>query len=281
VNSYQDEAHAAGFDYVRGSPHLKHENLRARIASCLTGEVERLQANLGRCRALEIGAGHGLFTSVLRGAGASVTVTEMSRASVVRLQDVYAADSKVTIVHDVDGSWPFMTDRRFDLVVTISVLHHIPDYMATVRRCIELTAPGGSLVTWQDPMWYPRMPTLHRWAGQGAYLLWRLGQGNYAKGARTRLRRLRGILDEREEADMVEYHVVRQGVDENALLDLVRPAFVETVLTTYWSTQAAFLHELGAAMGLSGTFGILARGRLGSADDDALQSSQPSLQHHP
>ena len=47
-----------------------------------------------------------------------------------------------------------------------------------------------------------------------SYYLWRLTQGHWLHGFADHLRRLRGILDETKIADMVEYHVVRDGVDE-------------------------------------------------------------------
>lgn len=60
---------------------------------------------------------------------------------------------------------------------------------------------------------------------------------------------------------MTEYHVVRQGVDEQALVTFLTTAFSHVDVLRYWSTQAAPLQRLGEKLGLRNTFGIEATGR--------------------
>jgi 2-polyprenyl-3-methyl-5-hydroxy-6-metoxy-1,4-benzoquinol methylase len=261
MTNSQEIAYPAGFDYEVGSPHLKHVMLRSRINESLLQEVARLKASTGGCRVLEIGAGHGSFSAVLIGAGAELTITEMSRPSADHLARIFADQPNSTVVHDGDGRWAFETDQRFDLVVAISVLHHIPDYLRAVGRYVEITNEGGSFLSWQDPAWYSRQSHARLIAARAAYYAWRLGQGSISRGLATRMRRLRGILDESNVSDMSEYHVVRNGVDELALLSLLRTRFEDAALSRYWSTQAGPLQRLGEHLGLEGTFGLCARGR--------------------
>ena len=262
----QEIAYPEGYDYTAGSPHLKHRKLRARVDASLVQEVARIRADRGRCRALEIGAGHGSFTAVLRRAGAEVTVTEMSGASAARLERVFSGDTDVRVVHDPDATWVDGTTDRFDLVVAISVLHHIPDYLSAVSRYADITEPGGAFISWQDPMWYPRLSKGSLLAARASYFAWRFGQGNFKRGFGTRVRRIRGVLDEAEVSDMSEYHVVRNGVDEQALQSLLRARYAETELRRYWSTQADILQRAGERLGINCTFSLSARGRL---DDQA------------
>lgn len=257
----QDVAYPPGFDYTRGSPHLRHAELRLRIERSLIDEVRRIRADRGHCRTLEVGAGHGSFTSVLRDTGAEVTVTEMSAASAAHLRTRFASDRDVAVIDDEDGMWAFRSGESFDLVVTISVLHHIPDYMAAVARYMALTTPGGSFVTWQDPQWYPRQPRAALVLSRAAYLAWRVFQGDLSKGLATRVRRVRGVLDEANVSDMAEYHVVRQGVDDERLGALLRANYSEVFAVRYWSTQSAALQRFGRSLGLGGTFAYIARGR--------------------
>lgn len=262
TSSYQEVAHPEGHDYTAGSPHLKHPRLRNRVVASLHREVQHIRSQSGQCRVLEVGAGHGTFTAALRNAGAEVTVTEMSRPSADYLRRAFAADPGVRVVLDGDGDWVFRSTDRFDLVVAVSVLHHIPDYLSAVAGYAEVTDAGGSFLSWQDPMWYPR---LSRWtlaASRSSYYLWRLGQGNLVRGIATRMRRARGIFDETKAADMTEYHVVRRGVDEEALVSLLRSRYSEASVTRYWSTQGALLQQLGGRLGLVTNFSLLARGRL-------------------
>ena len=269
MTNVQEIAYPEGYDYSAGSPHLKHASLRARIDESLRTEVDRIRTRQGTCRALEIGAGHGPFTSVLRNAGAEVTLTEMSRPSADHLAARFAGDSGLKVIHDKDGAWVFATDELFDLVVAISVLHHIPDYIGAVARYADVTAPGGTFVSWQDPLWYSRLTRRTRLASRSAYLLWRVGQGDLARGFKTQFRRMRGVLDETQVSDMSEYHVVRQGVDEQALASLLRARYSETRLTTYWSTQAGPLQHAGERLGMTGTFSIVSRGRSATGQGSA------------
>lgn len=277
MSRFQEAAYPEGHDYAAGSPHLKHARLRNRIEASLSLEVQRIRSHRGQCRVLEVGAGHGTFTAALRSAGAEVTVTEMSRPSADYLRRAFAADPGVTVVLDAEGDWVFGSTSRFDLVVAISVLHHIPDYLTAVARYAEITDAGGSFLSWQDPLWYPR---LSRWTlavSRLAYYFWRLGQGNLARGTATRIRRARGVLDETKAADMTEYHVVRRGVDEEAIVSLLRSRYSEASVTRYWSTQSALLQRLGDRLGLVATFSLLARGRLPQSaiavDDEPVRSA--------
>jgi len=147
------------------------------------------------------------------------------------------------------------------VILCISVLHHIPDYLGCVKRLTDVVAPGGDLISFQDPMWYSRRRRLNMASQWGAYFAWRVFQGDLVRGLRTRGRHLRGIRDERLESDMVEYHVVRQGVDELALQGLLAETFDSVSLVTYWSTQSPALQELGDTLGLRSTFGLVATGR--------------------
>jgi hypothetical protein len=60
---------------------------------------------------------------------------------------------------------------------------------------------------------------------------------------------------------MVEYHVVRQGVDERALLELFEARFADVELDTYFSTALPLVQKVGAKYFPHNTFGIVAGGR--------------------
>jgi len=258
----QEKAHGAGHDYDAGSPHLRHPRLRnemiERIRTLVSAQYERR----GSCRVLEIGAGHGSFTDHVAAMGAQVTVTEMSRPSLEHLRARFSHNPAVRLLYDADGEAVFGDDTVYDLVLCISVLHHIPDYLRFVERLVGRIGPGGSFASFQDPLWYPRRGRANMALDKGAYYAWRLGQRNIWQGVGTRLRRARGVLDESNPADMVEYHVVRDGVDDVALHDLLAPGFRSVERWTYWSTQAPLLQRVGTTLGARTTFGLVAQDRL-------------------
>jgi hypothetical protein len=60
---------------------------------------------------------------------------------------------------------------------------------------------------------------------------------------------------------MVEYHVVRNGVDQDALVALLEPLFTDVRLRTYWSTQSKLLQRVGERTRWRSDFSIVATGR--------------------
>jgi trans-aconitate methyltransferase len=260
VTVAQDAGHGVGHDYVKGSPHLRHARLRAMVEDRLTAAVRATVAAKGCCHVLEIGAGHGTFTDCLLAAGAKVTVTEASEASAGVLAAKYAGNELVEVFFDETGEEVLASGRTFDAASCIAVLHHIPDYVSFVDRLTGRLAPEGWFFAVQDPLWYPRQPKRVHRTMRAAYLIWRLGQGNYGQGLRTRARRLRGVYSETDPSDLVEYHVVRQGVDEEALRSLLGPRFDAVEVFTYWSTQSPLFYRLGARTRMRSEFGILATG---------------------
>jgi SAM-dependent methyltransferase len=255
----QESSHGLDHDYDAGSPHLRHAALRGEIVNRIRDLVAEQFARRGSCRVLEVGAGHGGFTDHVAAMGAELTVTEMSRPSLDRLRDRFAHNASVRLVYDADGEAVFGDDGRYDLVLCISVLHHIPDYLRFVERVMDRIEPGGAFASFQDPLWYPRRSRLNLGLDRAAYFAWRLGQGDLAKGVATRLRRARGVLDDGKPADMVEYHVVRDGVDDEALRALLSTRFATVDRWTYWSTQAPLLQAAGTRSRTHTTFGLTAR----------------------
>lgn len=73
---------------------------------------------------------------------------------------------------------------------------------------------------WQDPLWYPRRGRFNPSADKLAYMAWRVTQGDIKTGVSSHWRRIRRIYDESNPSDMIEYHVVRDGVDELAIMRL-------------------------------------------------------------
>ncbi|MDK1345867.1 methyltransferase domain-containing protein [Streptomyces sp. 378] len=261
MGDLQEREHGVGHDYAAGSPHIRHHTIRDRLIGDLHTLVQQVTDRNGQCRVLELGAGHGTFTDHLVAAGAQVTVTEMSEPSVRFLRSRFHRNPQVTVIHDKDGTAACQAGP-LDAVVCISVLHHIPDYLGTVRQLIERIVPGGAFLSVQDPLWYPRRSRVSLSLDRNAYFLWRLGQGQLRRGLATRLRRLRGVYDDANEADMVEYHVVRDGVDEEALRDLLAPAFATVEVRRYWSTQSGLLQAVGERLFPPTTFGLVATERV-------------------
>jgi len=257
MTNLQERAHPDGHDYDAGSPHLKHDDIREMISKSLRDAVTHQIKIKGKCIALEIGAGHGCFTQILVDAGASVIVTEMSLPSADKLKCDYLGSKSVIVYHDDTGNWLGESDMSFDLIACISVLHHIPDYLGFMEIAFDHITENGTFISWQDPLWYPRRTRLNLVFEKICYYSWRLTQKNLLSGLRTRLRRLQGILDENNPADMVEYHVVRNGLDEQEILRLSGNFFERARLRKYFSTQNMALQKYGQHEWAINTFGVI------------------------
>jgi SAM-dependent methyltransferase len=254
----QEQYYLPHVDYRIGSPHLSHPRLYDRLTTVLRVMVQRLADQGLPLRVLEVGAGHGGFTELALAMGCEVTAVDMSKHSVGELQRRFGTNRKFRAVYDPDGTLRGVDDD-YSLVMFVSVLHHVPDYVSFVKMACERITSGGALLALQDPLHYSGHRMAHR-VDQAAYLAWRVSQGNLSKGIKTRLRRIRGVLDEANPADMVEYHVVRDGVDEEQILAFANTAFKEASLLTYWSNQLGLAQYLGDKIGLRNYFGIIANG---------------------
>ncbi len=258
--SAQSSHYQADYDYNSESPHLKHRQLYEGLMARVAGLVGGMPVEGRPVRALEVGAGDGSVSSRLLELGCEVTGTEMSEDSVETMNSRFAGNDRFRAVHDPDGSLGVLGGDRFDLVLYASVLHHIPDYLAAIGNAVSNhLRPGGGLVSIQDPLYYPRMSPLVLRFQSAAYLSWRLAQGNFARGVRTRVRRTFQGLSEEAPGDAVEYHVVRDGVDEQAIVELLAPDFSEVETVNYWSSQGTLQQRAGEKFGFANTFAIFAR----------------------
>jgi SAM-dependent methyltransferase len=258
---WQDVAFGADHDYRAGSPHLRHWALYDRLTAVTQAAIRATSRRGLPLTVLEVGAGHGGYTQPCLAAGCAVTVTEMSRASLERMQTQFGLNPHFAAVFDANGSLDPLGDTRFSLILCASVLHHIPDYRAFIHRAVrDHLLAGGTLLTLQDPLWYPRVGQVARRLDRVAYLSWRLGRGRYWEGFRSFSRRLRNAYDEAIPNDMVEYHVLRSGVDEEAIVDDLKGVFESVDVTRYWSTQSPFWQKVGVAARLENTFLLEAAG---------------------
>lgn len=89
--------------------------------------------------ALDVGTGNGLLAADLRRRVPNVTGLDPD-ASV--LDSARREDQAVTWLQGDVMTYPF-TPAEFDVVASVSTLHHLPDLDQAFARLAELTAPGG------------------------------------------------------------------------------------------------------------------------------------------
>jgi predicted TPR repeat methyltransferase len=97
-------------------------------------------------RLLEYGAGTGLVTQALRDAVGPVTLADTSAG----MREVMAAKVEAGVLVDariwaLDLATEPPPEERFDLIVTVMVLHHIPTLDVVLTGFARLLDPGGHL----------------------------------------------------------------------------------------------------------------------------------------
>jgi len=137
-------------DRYAGAYDIRHPEIfndveQARLAAVVERAI-RLVAAAGPVRALDVGCGTGNLTRHLLDCGARVTSADLSLGLRAEVGRRFASTGRVELQR-LNGTdlYP-MRDGSFDLVITYSVLHHVPDYLALVREMVRVTRPGGVIV---------------------------------------------------------------------------------------------------------------------------------------
>jgi trans-aconitate methyltransferase len=112
---------------------------QARLAAALGRAVHAIQS--GGTNALDFGCGTGNLTHHMRSRGLVVTCADVSP----QFLRIVAERYKAPTIELPGGSTDAVPDNAFDLVALYSVLHHIPDYLASVERLVNKLKRGGVL----------------------------------------------------------------------------------------------------------------------------------------
>ena len=257
VSAYDPEATRK---YIDGAPHIKHASLRALYANSVVQVYDAAKGHTAVPSVLDLGAGQGSVTLPFLELGARVTAVDISSSQLTVLQSRLRAfgDRLEVRCEDIAET---LKDKHanYDIIVANSFLHHIPDYIGMIAEAITLLAPWGQFFSFQDPLRYDSIgkPTLM--FSTLAYFSWRVLKGDVLGGFRRRLRRRRGIYLEDSMHDNADYHVTRNGVDQDAICRLFEERGFDCSTVRYFSTQSRLFQRMGSALGLRNTFVVVAR----------------------
>lgn len=261
-------ANVAGYDreatrkYVDGAPHIKHASLRQLYGSLLLRAFERAPRSTNHPRVLDLGAGEGSVTLPFLELGAHVTAVDISPSQLAALRERCGrfGDHLVTRCEDVAAAVA-SSGAKYDIVVANSLLHHIPDYLSLLRSAVQLLGPGGQFFSFQDPMRFDSLSMATRKFSDVAHFSWRIFQGDVLGGMKRRWRRARGVYLSDCLNDNLEYHNVRNGVDQSAIRALFETEGFACDVISYFSTQSILFQPIGSALRMSNTFAVLAQRR--------------------
>jgi ubiquinone/menaquinone biosynthesis C-methylase UbiE len=139
---------AVAHDKIFKKFNLKHAEIYNDIEQeGLNRLVERIKglSGKGRPRVLDVGAGTGNLALKFLTAGRGVVASDVSTKSMEMLEKTCGGDSFLETAL-ITGEDPPFADETSDVVVTYSVLHHVPDYLNTVKEIIRVSRTGGLIL---------------------------------------------------------------------------------------------------------------------------------------
>ena len=246
--------------YIEGAPHIKHRTLRL-LFDRLAGKVyNRAARNSVQPTMLDLGTGEGSLTRWFLQHGAGVTAVDIAENRLISLKARCAefADRLEVRCEDINQTLANVT-HKYDIIAINSVLHHVPDYLDLLTRAIAALAPGGQVFSFQEPMRYDRLGLFTRKFSALAYYSWRITRGEIWAGLKRFIRRHRGIYLDDCTQDNADYHATRNGVDQDAIADLLTSRSLDCTIVTYFSTQSRLFQKLGSLLRLKNTFAVIAR----------------------
>jgi SAM-dependent methyltransferase len=129
------------YDETRSLP----EGVAERVASCI---VDATNAR-PETRFLELGIGSGRIALPFIQRGFPYTGIDISRKMMDRLREKAPGPANLRLVEGDVTNLPF-PDHSFDVVLSIHLLHLVPDWKAALREARRVLAPDGYIVTGGD-----------------------------------------------------------------------------------------------------------------------------------
>lgn len=95
---------------------------------------------------LDVGCGGGLLTEALARRGGSLTGIDAA-GEVIAVARAHAADAGLAIDYEVTTAEDYAEryPARFDCVVCMELIEHVPDPNSLIQACARLSKPGGML----------------------------------------------------------------------------------------------------------------------------------------
>lgn len=259
VSSYDAEATRR---YIDGAPHIKHASLRKLYGKLVVRVFDGAKKYTNTPKVLDLGAGEGSVTLPFLELGAKVVAVDISNSQLDALKTKceHFGDMLEVRCEDINVTLRDMSEK-YNIIVVNSFLHHVPDYIGMIRQSIKVLSHYGQFFSFQDPLRYDSVGNITMTFSKLAYFSWRIFKGDVIGGLEQRMQRARGIYLEDSVHDNAEYHVTRNGVDQDAIRGLFKEKHFDCNIVSYFSTQSRLFQSIGTLLGMKNTFAIIAQKR--------------------
>ena len=266
--------------YVDGAPHLKHASLNALYHELVLQVFDSARQYVKTPTVLDLGAGEGSMTLPFLEHGANVVAIDASSSQIDALRSKCERFSEQLEFRCEDINDVLREEgKQYDIVVVNSFLHHVPDYISMISEAIAVLGPHGQFFSFQDPIRYDSIGKPAMLFSNIAYFSWRIFKGDLVGGLMRRLRRRRGIYLEDSVHDNAEYHVTRNGVDQDAIRMVFEEHGFDCNIVYYFSAQSRFFQIVGNALGVKNTFAVISQKRaIAESAELGQNSGNPSIE---
>lgn len=259
VSAYDAEATKK---YIDGAPHIKHDSLRKLYGKLVIRAFDSAALHTKIPKVLDLGAGEGSVTLPFLDLGAKVVAVDISSSQLDSLKTKcsHFGDMLEVRCEDINDTLK-RNEGKYDIVVFNSFLHHVPDYLEMIRKATMMLNHHGQFFSFQDPLRYDSVGKSTMNVSKLAYFSWRIFQGDVIGGLKRRIRRSQGIYIEDSVHDNAEYHVTRNGVDQDSIQFLLERQGFDCNIVHYFSTQSSLFQPIGTILNMKNSFAVLAQKR--------------------
>ena len=259
-------ANLSGYDaeatreYIDGAPHIKHASLRQLYGKLVVQIFDNAIRHSKIPKVMDLGAGEGSVTLPFLELGAKVIAVDISKSQLDALKTKCEkfGDMLEIRCNDMNDALKDKSEK-YDIIVVNSFLHHVPDYLGMIKEAATVLNPHGQFFSFQDPLRYDSVEKATMVFSSLAYFCWRIFKGDVIGGLRRRVRRSGGIYLEDSVHDNVEYHVTRNGVDQDAICGVFEELGFNCNIVPYFSTQSRLFQPIGAILNMKNTFAVIAQ----------------------
>lgn len=116
-----------------------------RLASALARARDAVLSGSTNLKALDFGCGSGNLSRHLLNLGVEVTAADVS-VDFLRLVERRFVGEPLSLYLMNGRDLREVPDDTYDMIAAYSVLHHIPDYLGSIRELARVTKPGGVIL---------------------------------------------------------------------------------------------------------------------------------------
>lgn len=133
-----------------------------RVKDHIALALSLIQPPAGPEKALDFGCGSGNISGHLLELGLSVTAVDVAQAFLRLVERKFQGKNALTTLLINGENLANIKSDTFDLSVSYSVLHHIPNYLRIVEELVRVTKPGGIIMIDREaaPCYWKKSPTL-------------------------------------------------------------------------------------------------------------------------